>query len=289
MLLSAPAKLNLTLDVLARRPDGYHELSTIMQTVSLCDIVEVEAVRSTRTHIAVKTDQAYLPVNERNTAYKAAAAFLSECGIEAEVSITIQKKIPVGAGLGGGSADAAAVLYALNTLLSVELDGERLNRIAAGVGADVPFALRGGCAVAGGIGERLSGLPVFEELHIVICKPRLSASTKTIFSKLKVAEIQEHPDTAGAAEAIRQKNIGALAFRLFNVLEPITASVRPCVREIHKRLLQAGALGAAMTGTGTAVFGVFADEAAARSAAERLKSRYEHTYSVQPRSGVEEI
>lgn len=287
MLLSAPAKLNLTLDVLARRPDGYHELSSIMQTISLCDTVEVEAARAARTRITVKTDQEYLPVNERNTAYKAAAAFLRECGVSAEVHISIRKKIPVGAGLGGGSADAAAVLRALNALLSVGMDEGRLNQIAAKIGADVPFALRGGCALATGIGEKLSELPVLEELHIVLCKPRLSASTKSIFSKLKVDEIQEHPDTAGAVEAIRQRNIGALAFRLFNVLEPITAAIRPSVREIHKRLLQAGALGAAMTGTGTAVFAVFADEAAARAAVERLKSRYEHTYYVRPRNGVE--
>ena len=282
MLLSAPAKLNLTLDVLARRSDGYHELSTIMQTVSLCDAVEVEAARAARTHIIVKTDKTFLPENDRNTAYKAAVAILRESGVDAEVRIFIRKRIPVGAGLGGGSADAAAVLCALNEQLGIEMDAERINRVAAGVGADVPFALCGGCALAAGIGENLSPLPVFEGLHIILCKPKSSASTKSIFSRLNVSEIQEHPDTAGAAEAIRHKNLNALAFRLFNVLEPVTVAVRPAVGEVHKRMIQAGALGAAMTGTGTAVFGIFADESTAQAAFGKLKARYEHTYFVHP-------
>ena len=276
MQLSAPAKINLTLDVLGRRADGYHELCSIMQTVSLCDTVRVEAVRAAETAIAVKTDKGYLPADERNTAYKAAAAFLKAAGMTADIRIAIQKRIPVGAGLGGGSADAAAVLRALDLLLHAGLTAEAMNQLAASVGADVPFALHGGCAVAEGIGDRLTHLPVMTELPMVLCKPRPSASTKAIFEKLDAAGVTAHPDTEGAVRAIRSND------RLGNVLEPVTSAIRPVVSEIRRSLLQAGALGVCMTGTGTAVFGIFADDAAAQAAVRLLKPRWPQTYDVHP-------
>lgn len=282
MQLSAPAKINLTLDVLGRRADGYHELCSIMQTVSLCDTVRVEAVRAAETAIAVKTDKGYLPADERNTAYKAAAAFLKAAGMTADIRIAIQKRIPVGAGLGGGSADAAAVLRALDLLLHAGLTAEAMNQLAASVGADVPFALHGGCAVAEGIGDRLTHLPVMTELPMVLCKPRPSASTKAIFEKLDAAGVTAHPDTEGAVRAIRSNDRYELAERLGNVLEPVTSAIRPVVSEIRRSLLQAGALGACMTGTGTAVFGIFADDAAAQAAVRLLKPRWPQTYDVHP-------
>ena len=282
MQLSAPAKINLTLDVLGRRADGYHELCSIMQTVSLSDIVRVEAARAAETAIAVKTDKGYLPADERNTAYKAAKAYLKATGMAADIRIDIQKRIPVGAGLGGGSADAAAVLRALELLLHAGLTAEEMNLLAASVGADVPFALHGGCALAEGIGERLTRLPVMTNLPMVLCKPRSSASTKAIFEKLDAADVTAHPDTQGAVCAIRSNDRYELAARLGNVLEPVTSAIRPVVSEIRRSLRHAGALGACMTGTGTAVFGIFPDDETAQAAVRLLKPRWPQTYDVHP-------
>ncbi len=272
LTISAPAKINLMLDVLARRADGYHELSTIMQSISLADTVAVEAERSDETVIKLTCDKSFIPTDERNIAVKAAKAFLHHAGIHAHVRIALQKRIPVGAGMGGGSTDAAAVLRALEALLPSGISEEEMVLLAKTIGADVPFALHGGCALAGGIGEALQPIPVYAGIPIVVCKPRASASTKEIFTRLKVDSIAEHPDTLGAAEAIREKNLDALAFRLFNVLESVTTELCPAIGEYRRDLLKAGALAAVMTGSGTAVFGVFADKASASRAVAALRN-----------------
>lgn len=271
LTISAPAKINLTLDVLARRADGYHELSTIMQSISLADTVLVEAERSSETVIELTCDKPFVPTDERNIAFKAAKAFLQKAGIHAHVRIALQKRIPVGAGMGGGSTDAAAVLRALEALLPSGMTSAEMTLLAKSIGADVPFVLRGGCALAEGIGEALRPIPVYEGIPIVVCKPRASASTKEIFTRLKVDSITEHPDTLGAIEAIREKNLDALAFRLFSVLESVTTEICPAIGEYRRDLLKAGALAAVMTGSGTAVFGVFADKASASRAADALR------------------
>lgn len=272
LTVSAPAKINLTLDVLARRADGYHELSTIMQSIALADTVAVEAERSDKTVIELTCDKLFVPTDERNIAVKAAKAFLQKCGMHANVRIALQKRIPVGAGMGGGSTDAAAVLRALEALLPSGMTSGEMISLAKSIGADVPFVLRGGCALAGGIGEALQPIPVYDGIPVVVCKPRVSASTKEIFTRLNVDSIAEHPDTSGAVDAICEKNLGALAFRLFNVLESVTTELCPVIGEYRRELLKAGALGAAMTGSGTAVFGVFADKIYAARAATALRS-----------------
>ena len=279
--LSAPAKINFTLDVLSRRPDGYHDLSTIMQAVSLADTVTVDAVRAEETTVQLTTDKSFLPTDDRNIACKAAKAFLESAGITAAVKIDLQKQIPVGAGMGGGSSDAAAVLRALAALLQVELPPETMNRLAKSIGADVPFALDGGCALAEGIGEVLKPLPVFTGIPLVICKPRASVATKSIFTRFRVDAVAEHPDTAGALSAIRGRNLSALAFRLFNVLEPVTSELCPPIAEYRRALLKAGALGTVMTGSGTAVFGIFADRAAAETAEKLLKPQCDFVWCAE--------
>lgn len=281
MQLPAYAKVNFTLDVLNRRADGYHELRSVMQTITLCDSVQVEATRADETQIQVKTNRTYLPADERNTAYQAAARFLQAAGICASVSIQIQKRIPVGAGLGGGSADAAAVLRALNSSLNVRMTPSELEQLAMTVGADVPFLLHGGCALAEGIGERLTRLPVLPQLPMVICKPRPSASTRHIFETLDAVGVDTHPDTERAIAAIRANQPQQLAAQLHNVLEPVTTAMHPVVGKIRKSLLEAGAMGAAMTGTGTAVFALFDQKPAALAAVRRLKAHWPQTYLVQ--------
>ena len=271
LTILAPAKINLTLDVLARRADGYHELSTVMQAISLADTVMVEAERSHETVIELTCDKPFVPTDERNIAVKAAKAFLEKNRMKAHIRITLQKRIPVGAGMGGGSTDAAAVLRALDTLLPSGMTPDEMVFLAKSIGADVPFVLRGGCALAEGIGEALQPIPVYAGIPIVVCKPRVSASTKEIFTRLKVDSITEHPDTLGAVDAIRERNLDALAFRLFNVLESVTTEICPVIGEYRRELLKAGALGAAMTGSGTAVFGVFSDKASASCAAAALR------------------
>lgn len=272
LTISAPAKINLTLDVLARRADGYHELSTVMQSISLADTVEVEVEPSAETVIELTCDKPFVPTDERNIAVKAAKAFLQHAGMHAHVRIALQKRIPVGAGMGGGSTDAAAVLRGLDALLCPGFSTETMNALAKSIGADVPFVLQGGCALAEGIGEALQPIPVFSGIPLVICKPRASASTKEIFTRLKVDAIAEHPDTTGLVEAIREKNLSALVYRLFNVLEPVTTELCPAIGEYRRALLKNGAMGAAMTGSGTAVFGVFADHAAAAKASKALRA-----------------
>lgn len=281
MQLPAYAKVNLTLDVLNRRADGYHELRSIMQGITLCDTVRVEAVRTAESDIQVRTNRLYLSADERNTAYQAAARFLQTAEIHASVSIQIQKRIPVGAGLGGGSADAAAVLRALNSILDVRMAPSELAQLAMTVGADVPFLLHGGCALAEGIGERLTKLPVLPALSMVICKPRSSASTRQIFEKLDAVGVAAHPNTERAIAAIRANQPAQLAKQLHNVLEPVTTAMHPIVGKVRSSLLEAGAIGAAMTGTGTAVFGLFDQKTTALAAVHRLKPHWPQTYLVQ--------
>jgi len=200
--IKAPAKINLTLDITGKRPDGYHEICTIMHTVELSDTITVNAEKSPETIISIKTDKAYIPCGPANTVYKAVSLFMNETGINAAVEIDINKKIPVGAGLGGGSSDAAAVIKALDTLFCSNLSIEKQNMIAAKVGADVPFCLNGGCAIARGIGEILSPLPVLPHFPVVISKPRGGVSTAKVFSALKTDEITLRPDTDTAVKAI---------------------------------------------------------------------------------------
>ena len=279
--LLAPAKVNLTLDVLARRSDGYHELSTIMQTVSLADTVTVSVASAAETTVELTCDKSFVPTDERNIAVKAAKLFLTEVNQVAHVRIAIAKNIPVGAGMGGGSTDAAAVLRALDALLETKLSAETMNRLAKSIGADVPFLIDGGCALAKGIGEALQPVPVFTGIPLVLCKPRASAATKAIFSRLHVDAITEHPDTLGMLEAVEAQNLAATAFRLFNVLEPVTTEICPVVAEYHRALLKVGALGAAMTGSGTAVFGIFADHASASAAAATLKTQCDQVWVME--------
>lgn len=265
----AYAKLNISLDVTEKREDGFHNMVMVMQTVSLGD--DIRITLNDGGCVRAKTDLHFIPGDERNLAVKAALRYLAEIGeTRRGAEIEIKKRIPVGAGMGGGSADAAAVLRAMNRLFDGRLDGARLTEISGDVGSDVPFCVGGGTALAEGRGERLTPLPDFPDCAFVICKPEFSVSTPELFRKLDMLRSRHHPDTAGIIEALRAGELGQICRRMYNVFEYVDDRRMRTVAELKGALLDAGALGAVMTGTGSAVFGIFPDKAQADRALAAL-------------------
>ena len=276
--LPAYAKLNLTLDILRRRADGYHDLRMVMQTVSLHDDVRVALTDGDG--IVCRCGE--IPGDESNLAVKAARAFFARTGIPPRaLAIDIVKRIPAQAGMAGGSADAAAVLRALRTLLLPELSDEALERIGADVGSDVPFCVRGGTALAEGRGERLTTLPPAPSCHAVLCKPDFSISTPMLFSRVRAEELTDRPDTDGMLDALRRGDARGVFARVKNVFEQVLPPEYGEVFAIRDSLLALGAEAAAMTGSGPTVFGLFRDAPAAEAARETLRRRYAQTFSAQ--------
>lgn len=259
----ANAKINLTLDVLRKRDDGYHELKMIMQTVSLFDSINI---RKTGSGISLKTNIKYLPTDHRNIAYAAAELFLSESGIKDGVSINMKKTIPVAAGLAGGSSNAAAVLVGLNTLFGKIFTKQQLLKMGEKLGSDVPFCIAGGCALCEGRGEILTPLPDLPTTTFLIAKPPLHVSTAGVYSRLKADKLTEHPDTDGAIAAISQGDRKAVAVRMFNVLETVTAEEHPEIKKMKQDMIDLGATGSVMSGSGPTVIGLFMDKKVADDA-----------------------
>ena len=282
----AYAKLNLSLDVVGKRDDGYHDMRMVMQSVSLSDEVRV-SLREDGV-ISVSTDLKFLPCDERNIAYKAARAFFSATGkSELGADISIKKHVPVCAGMGGGSSDGAAVLRALDRLTGRPMSETELETLGASLGSDVPFCLRGGTALAEGRGEVLTDLPALKHCHIVICKPKFSVSTPSLFSRLDSCQIRLRPDTDGIVSALGAGNLAGVSRRMFNVFEDVLPSSRNEVSRIKSRLLDGGALGAVMTGTGSAVFGIFDSSARAFQTKLELRRRYRDVYLAVPQGCAE--
>lgn len=266
----ACAKLNISLDVLGKRPDGYHDMVMIMQTVSLTDEVSIE--RTDGQGIRASTNLEYIPGDERNLAVRAAGVFFRESGIAEEgLRISIRKKIPVGAGLAGGSADAGAVLRALNRLYGMPLDREGLVRAAEQVGSDVAFCTLGGTMLASGRGEILTPLPSMPECWYGIIMPHFSISTPELFRKLDGKKIRCHPDTQGLVRAVENGDLSGVCRRMYNVFEDVDDRRMRTVAEIKGRLMDCGAMGALMTGTGSAVFAVFESQKTAETAVSEMK------------------
>lgn len=264
--VQARAKLNLSLDVLGKRPDGYHELRMVMQSSGLCDEVYVELRESG--YFMAETNRKYIPSGEKNEAVKAARAFFAAAGLDRGAYIRIEKRIPVCAGLGGGSADAAAVLRALNALTGANFGAERLREIAAQVGSDVPFCVEGGTALVTGRGEEVQALSPLPGCAVVVCMPHFTCSTPELFERIDSRASACRPDTAGLLAALEAGDLRGVARRMYNVFEDaLERRGARAVAEIKGALLDNGALGAVMSGSGSAVFGLFAsDEAAARAA-----------------------
>ena len=270
--LKALAKINLGLDVLRRREDGYHEVKMIMQTIGLHDDLEI---RKTKTPgIQVKTNLYYLPTNENNLVYKAAKLLMDEFQIQDGVSIQLKKRIPVAAGMAGGSSDGAAVLWGINQMYGLGLSMQALMERGVRLGADVPYCIQRGTALAEGIGEKLSVLPPMPKCTILIAKPGISVSTKFVYENLHANHLkpEQHPDVDSMIEAMRQKDLGLLCSRMGNVLETVTIPAYPVINEIKRTMMDNGAIGSMMSGSGPTVFGIFDSPAAAKQAVKAVRA-----------------
>ncbi len=282
----AYAKLNLTLDILGILPDGYHNLEMVMQSVSLCDSVAVRI--GCGGDVSVISNIGHIPNDERNIAVKAARAFISASGKDLDgIAIAMEKRIPSSAGMAGGSADGAAVLRLLNELSGCNFSDAELCEMGLTVGADVPFCLMGGTSLARGKGERLTELGNMPDCHIVISKPWRGMSTKAVFSKIDSHPIQKHPDTKGMLNAINNGNLYGIAAHVYNVFESVVSSEVYDILTIKRTLRECGALCAAMTGSGSAVFGIFQSKKSAENAKNVLKRRFVDTFITKPIKAAE--
>ena len=269
MKLRAMAKINLGLDVVRRREDGYHEVRMIMQTIRMYDTLELTATEEPG--IRVKTNLKYLPVNEDNLVYKAAKLLMDEFHVTRGVKIRLEKHIPVAAGMAGGSSDAAAVMVGVNRLFRLGLSRKELMERGVKIGADVPYCILRGTALAEGIGEKLTPLTPAPDCHVLIAKPPISVSTKFVYENLHLDQLEAHPDIDGIRRAIEEGDLCGMVSRMGNVLETVTIPAYPQIGQISELMKENGALGAMMSGSGPTVFGIYDDERKAMAARDVLK------------------
>ena len=278
MEVQARAKLNLTLDVLGKRPDGYHDLKMVMQSITLADDLTLED--NGTGEIRVRSNLAFLPGGDKNLAVKAALCFYRTLGREPRgLDISLDKHVPVCAGMAGGSSDAAAVLRALNGLEGQPFTWEELARVGEQVGSDVPYCVLGCTALAEGRGERLTPLPSLPQCWVVVCKPDFPISTPELFAKIDGCKVRRRPDTDGVLAALEAGDLAGVARRMYNVFEDVLPErQRARVADIKNTLIQHGALGANMSGTGPTAFGLFTEEKAAKAAFDLLSQHYKETF-----------
>lgn len=275
------AKLNLTLDILGKRPDGYHDLRMVMQSIDLKDTVTLQ--EEDAPGIRVASSCRFLPCDETNIAAKAILRFFENTGLPCPgFSVSLEKEIPVCAGMAGGSSDGAAVLRILRREYYPELPQEKLEQIAALVGSDVPYCVRGGTALAEGRGERLTDLPSLPPCYFVVCKPAFPVSTPELFAQVHLRRLRCHPDTTGMLSALAAGDLAGIAHRLYNVFEDVLPRKYAQVFEIKRSLLDCGAMAASMSGSGPTVFGIFSERAAAEEAREQLLSAFPQTFLCRP-------
>lgn len=267
--LKALGKINLGLDVLGKRENGYHDVRMIMQTVYLYDEVTLE--KRQKPGITVSTNLIYLPTDKTNIAYRAAKILLDEFGERRGVAIHLKKHIPVAAGMAGGSADAAAVLFGMNRMFGWKLSEKELMERGVTLGADVPYCIMRGTALAEGIGEKLTRLPAMPKCHLLIAKPPISVSTKLVYEKLDALAIVDHPDIDGIIEGLKDRDLIRVAGSMGNVLQNVTETEYPVITQIKEKMIKGGAINAMMSGSGPTVFGLFTNPQAAQNAYERLR------------------
>lgn len=267
--LKAMAKINLGLDVVRRREDGYHEVRMIMQTVNLYDKLVITV--SEEPGIRLTTNLGFLPVNEDNLIYKAARLLMDEYDIKKGVDIQLQKFIPVAAGMAGGSTDAAATLIGMNRLFHLNLSRQQLMDYGVKLGADVPYCIAGGTALSEGIGEILTPLPDVPKGYVLVAKPGINVSTRFVYTNLKLNEETEHPDIDAQIEAIKEQDFRKMAGLMGNVLETVTIPAHPIIQEIKDFMMREGAVNAMMSGSGPTVFGLYEDKQLAEKACEKLR------------------
>lgn len=275
--IKAPAKINLYLDVLGKRPDGYHDLKMIMQTISLYDEVHISIMEK---GIQVDCDFSYVPSGEKNIAYKAAKLMLEKFNIKQGVGIKIIKKIPVAAGLAGGSTDAAAVMKGINELFNLDIDIETLAALGREVGADVPFCVIGGTAVAEGVGEKLTMIKPFQHVPVVLVKPDFGVSTAYVFKKYNHLKAKK-TDIEELIKVLTEKDVANVGKYLYNALEMVTVEEYPVIKEIKSILTNYGAEGSMMSGSGPSVFGLFNNSKKAEDAYNEFKRTYGQVFWVE--------
>lgn len=281
VIVKCPAKINLSLDVVGKRQDGYHLVKMIMQSISLFDDVTVEKNGG---GIRLYCKNKDVPDNEDNIAYRAAKLIIDRFNIDGGVDIFIEKRIPVAAGLAGGSTDAAGVIKAMNRIFDLGMDRDEMMELGLKLGADVPFCIMGGTALAEGIGEVLTPLKPFEA-WCVVAKPNISVSTKEVYRSLRIDEITRHPETTRIIDYMERGNIEGVAENMVNVLETVTIKRHPVIFEIKNIMMEFHALGSLMSGSGPTVFGLFKDKGKAEICYNRLRDYLKEVYLVRTFNG----
>lgn len=269
MRLRALAKINLGLDILGKREDGYHEVRMIMQTIQMYDVLEIKKKKAPG--ISLSVNYPYIPCDERNLVYKAAKLLMDEFQVEEGVSIHLDKFIPVAAGMAGGSSDAAAALVGINRLFRLGLTERDLMERAVNIGADVPYCVMRGTALAEGIGEKLTRIARMPQCYVLVGKPGINVSTKAAYESLKLDQIQTHPDIDGMVRDIENSDLYSMVNKMGNVFEPGIIGKYPVIREIKDLMEEHGALKAMMSGSGPTVFGIFDDKKKMEEAAAVLR------------------
>ncbi len=278
LFLSASGKINLTLDVLNKRPDGYHNVEMVMQSISLCDEI---VLTETSGEITVKSNSPFVPEDMRNIAMRAAHLVKDTFGISKGIDIKIVKNIPIAAGLAGGSTDCAAVLIGLNKLWDLNLTQDQLIKMGAALGADVPFCIVGGTSIARGIGEELTVLPPVKDMWFVLVKPDVYVSTADVYRDLELDKIKDRPNLKGVIKALHERDYKSLENHMRNVMESVTIRYYPIIGDIKRQLLKQGAAVSLMTGSGPTVYGIFESYSKAQKAYENLQERFSNIYITQ--------
>ena len=272
MYLRANAKINLSLDVIGKRPDGYHEVRMIMQSVSMYDRIYLDRLIN-RPGITAWTNLSYIPRDEHNLAVRAAKLLMDEFSVSDGLGIRLEKFIPVSAGLAGGSSDAAMTMIGVNRMFHLGLSREELMKRAGKIGADVPYCIMGGTALSEGIGEILTPLPDMPAAYILLCKPGVSVSTRDVYGNLHLDESTVHPDVDAMIRALEASDLAGITnpASMRNVLEDVTAARYPVIREIEEKMLEGGAMHSVMSGSGPTVFGIFKEQKKAEALRDHLR------------------
>ncbi|MBU3100720.1 MULTISPECIES: 4-(cytidine 5'-diphospho)-2-C-methyl-D-erythritol kinase [Clostridium] len=275
MLVKAYGKINISLDVVGKREDGYHLLKMIMQNVDLYDSLSFQKCNK---GINISCNKPYIPTDEKNLVYKAAQLFMDTYDIHEGINIYLKKNIPVAAGMAGGSADAAAVLKALPQIFKIDVDVNELMKLGVKIGADVPYCIMGGTALCEGIGEIITPLKPFKNQILVLVKPNFGVSTKEVFKNLDVTKIFKHPDTDSIIKAMEQENVEAVCNGMKNLLENVTLRKYPVLKRIKEDMIKMGAMGSMMSGSGPTIFAFFDDMLKAQRCYDKFKIQYKEIY-----------
>jgi 4-diphosphocytidyl-2-C-methyl-D-erythritol kinase len=275
MLIKAYAKINISLDVVGKREDGYHLLRMIMQNIDLYDLINIEKAAN---GINISSNKPYIPIDERNLGYKAAKLFMEKYNLQGGVDINIRKSIPVAAGLAGGSTDAAAVLKGMRSIYDMDVSDEELMELGLKIGADVPYCIMGGTALCEGIGEKITPLKSFKDHIMIVVKPPFGVSTKEVYQSLDISRIYKHPDTEGLIQAVEENDLKYVCGSMKNILENVTLRKHIILKDIKNEMLRMGALGAMMSGSGPTVFSFFDDMLKAQQCYDKFKMKYSEVF-----------